>query len=189
MLPTRSSFRASPPQQAPPRDAISSKMLFALMAPGNGFLVEDPATHNRLVALANNGVDFIFLALCPERLLLPKLWQARDHTQGLYFSRGPASGSGSPAANSSLTGRPSRTLCQTCLMALCGPQIQFQQSLIGVTSRHPPHLGIGAVPQHSVLVQHALPNTLPEAASATPSPRKRKRQTPPGPWPRHHDLP
>jgi hypothetical protein len=44
-----------------------------------------------------------------------------------------------------------------------------------------PKLGIEVVPQHTILVLTALPNTPPETASATPSPRKRKRPTPS--WP------
>jgi hypothetical protein len=42
-------------------DAIGSKMLFARTAPGNRFFKEDPATRNRVVVLADNGVDSICL--------------------------------------------------------------------------------------------------------------------------------
>jgi hypothetical protein len=37
-------------------------MLFSLVAPGNRFFKEDPATQNRVVVLAGNGVDSICLA-------------------------------------------------------------------------------------------------------------------------------
>jgi hypothetical protein len=42
-------------------DVIGSKMPFACTAPGNRFFKEDPATRNRVVVLADNGVDSICL--------------------------------------------------------------------------------------------------------------------------------
>jgi hypothetical protein len=43
-------------------DATGSKMLFSRVAPGNRFFKEDPATRNRVVVLADNGIDSICLA-------------------------------------------------------------------------------------------------------------------------------
>jgi hypothetical protein len=48
-------------------DATQSKMLFSRVAPGNRFFKEDPATRNRVVVLADNGVDCICLAYALNR--------------------------------------------------------------------------------------------------------------------------
>jgi hypothetical protein len=42
-------------------DTTGSKMLFTRTAPGNRFFKDDPATRNRVVALANNGMDQLCL--------------------------------------------------------------------------------------------------------------------------------